>query len=208
MRIRKEWAILAVAGALAGCTTTGNENLLGGTAVGALGGAAIGAAVSDNPGEGALIGAGIGALAGGAIGAYMDEQERQLQQIEDVEVERRGNDLVVIAPGDVTFDTDSARIRPGFYSTLDRIADTMVQYPETSITVVGHTDNTGSDGYNMTLSEDRAFAVANYLQQRGVSPNRIQVFGEGESQPIANNSTSEGRSQNRRVELIIRANQA
>lgn len=173
----------------------------------ALVGAGIGAAVAGNRGQGALIGAGIGALTGGAVGYYMDEQERQLREKmagTGVEVERVGDSIRLIMPGGVTFRTGSSEIQPQFYSPLDQVAQTLNQYPQSLIDVIGHTDNVGSDQMNQQLSERRASAVANYLLSKGVVPQRLNAYGMGESQPVADNNTDFGRQRNRRVEVLIR----
>lgn len=182
------------------------------TATGALGGAAVGGALGTLAGgddrRNALIGAGIGLLAGTAAGAYMDRQRQALER--DVagtgaEVIQRGDQILVSMPGGVTFETDSAAIRPGFQGTLSRVAGTLGQYPQSYVDVVGHTDSTGDAGYNQRLSERRADAVAGFLQGRGVAPARIVAYGEGETNPVASNDTPEGRARNRRVEILVTA---
>jgi outer membrane protein OmpA-like peptidoglycan-associated protein len=121
-----------------------------------------------------------------------------------VAVDRRGNDVVLIMPSDVTFDVDRAEIQPRFYRVLDEVAQTLNQYPSTYIDVVGHADSTGADAYNQALSERRANSVAGYLVQQRVTPARVYVAGLGETAPVASNATPEGRTQNRRVEIILR----
>ena len=153
-----------------------------------------------------ILGAGIGAVAGGAVGAYMDRQEQELRRQTEgtgVDVERVGDELMVRMPSGITFAYDRYDIQPQFRTTLDEIAETLRAYPSTLIDVYGHTDSTGTDAYNQTLSERRAQSVANYLIAQGVSPTRIATRGFGESQPIATNDTEEGRAANRRVELRI-----
>ncbi|MEM1277941.1 MAG: OmpA family protein [Pseudomonadota bacterium] len=198
---------LGCALALAGCQTAeNNQNTIIGAVAGAAVGAAAGTLVGGDDRRNALVGAGIGLLAGSAVGYYLDEQERQLR--EDLagtgaQVERQGDSLLVNFPGNVTFATDSAAIQPQFYSTLDSVSSTLNQYPESYLDVVGHTDSTGSEAYNLGLSERRAGSVANYLRSRGVLPARVATYGQGELAPIATNETPEGRQQNRRVELKI-----
>ncbi|MEM9100293.1 MAG: OmpA family protein [Pseudomonadota bacterium] len=198
---------LGCALALAGCQTAeNNQNTIIGAVAGAAVGAAAGTLVGGDDRRNALVGAGIGLLAGSAVGYYLDEQERQLR--EDLagtgaQVERQGDSLLVNFPGNVTFATDSAAIQPQFYSTLDSVSSTLNQYPESYLDVVGHTDSTGSETYNLGLSERRAGSVANYLRSRGVLPARVATYGQGELAPIATNETPEGRQQNRRVELKI-----
>jgi outer membrane protein OmpA-like peptidoglycan-associated protein len=118
-------------------------------------------------------------------------------------VSREGNLLAVTFKGDVTFDTNSAEIRPGLYSEIDRVSGVLNQYPETFIRVEGHTDSVGSDANNMTLSQRRASAVRDLLVQRGVAESRMEVVGYGESVPVATNDTEAGRQRNRRVEMKI-----
>lgn len=208
--------VVAVAVMATGCaapqTKTGKGAVYGtagGAAAGALAGQLIG---RDTKGTliGAAVGAAVGGLAGAGIGNYMDRQEADMQQAlaqsEAAQITREGNLLAVTLKGDVTFDTDSTMVRPGLYDEIDRIAKVMVQYPETQITVQGHTDSTGDAGYNQRLSERRAEAVKDLIIQRGVSPHRISSVGYGETLPVATNATPEGRRMNRRVEIRIRAN--
>ncbi|MDH3668512.1 MAG: OmpA family protein [Paracoccaceae bacterium] len=192
---------------LAGCQTVrDNPNTAGGAVLGALGGAAVGTLFKGSDRRNALIGAGIGMLAGAAVGQYMDRQERELRstlQGTGADVSRQGDALLVTFPSNITFATDSAEIRPGFYGTLDQVSASLNNHPQSYIDVVGHTDSTGSDNYNQALSERRASSVANYFRSRGVEPARIAAYGVGETQPIGSNSTVSGREQNRRVELRI-----
>jgi outer membrane protein OmpA-like peptidoglycan-associated protein len=185
-----------------------------GALVGAGGGAVAGALIGGLIGKdtkGSLIGAAIGAAVGGAAGAgvgrMMDNQERDMRQAlansDAAAVRREGDLLAVTLKGDVTFDYDSAVVKPGAYSEIDRIANVMRQYPDTYIQVEGHTDSTGSEEYNLELSARRAVAVKNLLVQKGVSPSRIETVTFGESRPIATNETEAGRQMNRRVEIKI-----
>lgn len=208
--------LLTAAGLIAGCTTnpyTGEQQVsktVIGAGAGAATGAALGAiggAIAGKPGKGAAIGAGVGALAGMGVGAYMDRQEAILRQRlagTGVRVVREGNNLRLIMPGNITFATDSAEIAPQFYSTLNAVALVLREFPETLIEVTGHTDSTGSEEYNLQLSQQRANSVAQYLTAQGIAPNRILAKGMGESMPIAPNDTPEGRAVNRRVEIQIR----
>lgn len=153
-----------------------------------------------------ILGTGVGAIAGGAIGAYMDRQERELREKTagtGIEVSRQGDELVLNMPAGVTFAFDRYDIQPQFRPTLDEVAETLRGYPSTLIDVYGHTDSVGSDAYNQTLSENRARSVADYLSGRGVQAARIATRGYGETQPVADNATEEGRARNRRVELRI-----
>lgn len=199
-------ALVCAALAIQGCQSPG-QNTLAGAGLGALGGAAVGTLAGGNDTRNALIGAGIGALAGGAIGNYFDQQEatlRQNLQGSQVDVQRQGDVLLLNMPGGVTFQTGSAQISPQFYGTLNQIAATLNQYPQTLIEVAGHTDSTGDAAFNQQLSEERARAVGNYLIQQGVLPARIYTVGYGETRPVADNATPQGRQANRRVEMVIR----
>jgi outer membrane protein OmpA-like peptidoglycan-associated protein len=153
-----------------------------------------------------IVGAGIGTIAGAAVGQYMDRQERQLRQQTagtGVVVERQGDELLLSMPAGITFPINSYQIQPQFYTTLNQVAQTLAAYPQTLIDVYGHTDPTGGDAINIPLSRNRAESVAGYLSQQGVARARIATQGFGSSQPIADNSTEAGRSQNRRVEIRI-----
>jgi outer membrane protein OmpA-like peptidoglycan-associated protein len=153
-----------------------------------------------------ILGAGIGAVAGGAIGVYMDRQERELREKTagtGVEVIREGDEIALRMPSGITFAFNRFDIQPQFQTTLNEVAETLRNYPSTYIDIYGHTDNVGSDAYNMTLSQNRAQSVSSYLVARGVQSARVATQGFGESQPIADNSTEAGRAANRRVEIRI-----
>ena len=154
------------------------------------------------------------ALACGAVGAgiggYMDYQEKKLRESlanTGVDVERNGNQIKLVMPENVTFPTNSSTLNANAQNALAAAAQTLTQSPDTTLTVNGHTDNTGSDAINDPLSQRRAQAVASYLQSRGVSASRMNIFGHGSRQPIASNATVEGRAQNRRVEILINPDQ-
>lgn len=204
--------IVAMSGCAGPQTKTGK-----GTAYGAAGGAVAGAILGQAIGrdtEGTLIGAAagaaVGAAAGAGVGHMMDKQEAEMRDAlaasEAAAVKREGDLLAITLKGDVGFDLDSDVVRPGLYNELDRIAQIMVKYPQTSILVEGHTDSTGSETYNQQLSERRASSVTSLLVQRGVDAQRINIIGYGESQPVATNDTPEGRQMNRRVEIRINPN--
>ena len=199
---------LAMVGATAGCESgqgpTRNQTYgaLGGAALGALAGTLVG----GNDRRNALVGAGIGLLAGAAVGTYLDRTYGQLSQNLEgtgAEVTRLNDAILVSLPSGVMFDTDSAAVRDPFRAPLSRVAQTLVNNPESYIDVVGHTDSQGSDSYNQGLSEQRAATVSNILQRNGVQPVRLRSYGVGETQPVATNDTAAGRAQNRRVELRV-----
>ncbi|MGO2225652.1 MAG: OmpA family protein [Psychrobacter celer] len=202
--------------ALSGCTTDPNtgQQRLNKTALGTLAGAAGGAVVSKaTGGEKTGRDAAIGAALGAGVGYYMERQAKQLEQQmagTGVTVEQNpttGN-IDLVMPGNITFAFDDATLSSSFKPTLDKLASTMNQYNKTTVNIAGHTDSRGSASYNMGLSRDRAYSVANYLTARGVSANRINVVAYGESRPVADNSTDYGRQQNRRVELTINSPQS
>lgn len=212
MKSRIASSVLILVFVLSGCAgmTKTQQGAAIGTGVGAATGAALGQAIGGNTAS-TLLGAGAGALAGGIagglIGSYMDKQEQELRQsfanVEAASIQREQDVLAVSFRSDVLFNTDSAVFNPGGYSEIDRVADVLMRYPETRIRVEGHTDSTGSEIYNLRLSEDRALAVKNALIARGVDPRRIEAIGYGEAQPIAGNDTEAGRQLNRRVNIVI-----
>ena len=145
-------------------------------------------------------------LVGVGVGAYMDAQEAKLReqlQGTGVQVVREGDNIRLVMPGNITFETDSYNLRPQFYSVLNSVGLVLAEFHETTMRVTGHTDNTGSRQYNQTLSQQRAQSVATYLAGQGVASARMIVQGVAFDQPIADNATAEGRAQNRRVELYI-----
>lgn len=185
------------------------------TRTGALAGAAIGGVVGAGTGDGGLgrtaVGAGIGAAAGGLIGQQLDRQAEALRREmgdDRINIENTGEELIVTLPQEILFATDSAEVRPDLRRDLRAMAANLNQNPGSRVQVIGHTDSTGAAAYNQSLSERRANSVANVLRDAGVSNNRITAVGRGEDQPVATNLTTEGRSQNRRVEIVIRPTQA
>ncbi len=198
---------------MAGCATPQTKTQQGaiyGAAGGAVAGAVIGQVIGRDTKAtviGAAIGAAVGGLGGAAVGRMMDNQERDMREAlaasEAAAVSREGNLLAVTFKGDVTFDTNSAVVKPGLYPEINRVAGVLKQYPETVVRVEGHTDSVGSEEYNMNLSYQRANAVRNLLVQQGIAANRIEVVGFGKSMPIATNNTEAGRQMNRRVEIKI-----
>ena len=176
-----------------------------GAGIGAAAGGLIGAATGGSR-SAILLGVGIGALAGGGVGYYMDKQEDKLRmqlQSTGVSVTRNGDNIILNMPGNVTFATDSSNISADFYQVLNSVALVINEFEKTYIDINGHTDSTGAESYNQTLSEARANSVARYLESQKVVSQRIVTRGMGESQPIADNDTPEGRSLNRRVEIIL-----
>lgn len=186
------------------------SNTAGGALLGAGGGAAVGGLVSTMAGKdqrmGMLVGAGIGALTGTMIGSYMDQQEAELRQQllgTGVSVTRVGKQIVLNMPSNITFAVDSASIQPQFTETLVAVGLVLKKFNKTLVDVYGYTDATGSDTYNLKLSNDRARSVATILANQGVDQRRFYITGKGEADPIASNSTETGRSQNRRVEIQL-----
>jgi outer membrane protein OmpA-like peptidoglycan-associated protein len=183
-----------------------------GAVIGAAAGGVLGAVIGNNRGSGnAKRGAAVGAIAGtavgAAVGAYMDKQERELRQIEGVEVYRTADDeLNVVVRNEVLFDLNSAALRPASRTALRDMSDVFRRYNDTRISVEGHTCSLGSDSYNYGLSQRRAYSVADHLEQLGVSGHRIDTVAFGESRPRASNATEASRQLNRRVEIKIKAN--
>ncbi|MCP4596018.1 OmpA family protein [Neptuniibacter sp.] len=213
--MRKFVAICALAAVTAGCQTidpyTGEQkvgNTAKGAGIGAAAGAVLGAAVSSKGDrkKGILTGALVGGAVGGGIGYYMDQQEallRQELQGTGVQVERVGDSIRLIMPGNITFALDSDQIAANFYPVLDSVVRVLVKFDKTELNVDGFTDSTGSFEYNQQLSERRAARVGDYLVNSGVDQLRINARGYGERYPVADNDTADGRAQNRRVEINI-----
>lgn len=204
-------AAAGVSLALAGCAnmTETQQRTAIGTGLGAVAGAALGSAVGS--GRSTRTGAVLGAAAGG-IGTYlwsqrMEDQKRAMEQATHgtgVEVTQTAdNQLKLNVPSDVSFDTNSAQIKPDLAPVLDRFAQTLNANPGTTVRVIGHTDNTGTDAINDPLSVNRAASVRQYLAARGVDPARISIEGRGSHEPIVDNATVQGRAMNRRVEIYV-----
>lgn len=205
-------ALAALSLVTTGCVTDPNtgHKKVSRTAIGAgagvVGGLLIGGLIGG--GTGRIIGAGIGGVVGGSIGYAKDKQIRELREKTagtgvDVRASDDGKSILVNLPDGVTFDTDSYALHPEFRPTLDKIAQSLNDYPNSLIDVYGHTDSTGSAAHNQVLSENRAHTVADYLSIRGVNAARIRAQGFGATMPIADNATPEGRQRNRRVEIKI-----
>ncbi|HEY0141434.1 MAG TPA: OmpA family protein [Thermoanaerobaculia bacterium] len=185
-----------------------------GAVIGGVAGAIAGAIIHNNRGSGnakrgAVIGGAVGAATGAIVGAMMDKQERELRQIEGIDVTRTDDDeLRVTMRNEILFDYNSASLRSSSRDELREMAQVFNRYNDTTIVVQGHTDSTGSDAYNQRLSERRANSVTGYLEDAGVRGSRIDAVGYGESRPRASNGSASGRQQNRRVEIFVRANNA
>lgn len=202
---------------LSACAGTGSQQDRNNTAIGAAAGAVIGALAGgqmDNDGNrdrGRIVGALVGAAAGAGVGKYMDNQEQAFrdelateQRNREIEVKRVKEDTIqLVLNNEVSFDYDSASIKPGFRNTLNKMAQVLDSYPNTTITIVGHTDSQGSSSYNQNLSERRAASVKSYLAQKGIASYRVSTEGRGENEPRASNTTAEGRALNRRVEVFV-----
>ncbi len=213
--MNKYVALLFAATMLISCDATRNaSNKQKGAVIGAGSGAVIGGVIGNNTGDGnTALGAIIGGVVGGAAGAYignrMDKQAQKIEQeIPGAEVERVGEGINVTfdETSGIYFDTEKFNINSASQETLNKLAGIFKEYPDTNILVEGHTDSSGSDSYNLTLSKNRAQAVTNYLVTNGVPKNRFDTKWYGESQPKYDNNTAEGRAKNRRVELAIVAN--
>lgn len=178
-----------------------------GAGAGALAGAVIGKAAGSTV-KGAIIGAAVGGAAGAAIGNYMDRQARELREdLENAKVERVGEGIKITFDSGILFDVNSYALREQSRENIAELAETLKKYDDTNILFAGHTDNTGTEEYNQQLSEKRAKSVAEYASFLDVNPERMTIIGYGEEQPVATNSTVEGRQQNRRVEIAIYANE-
>lgn len=214
MKMNAKLTILATASVLglSGCVSNTpapmGERTQAGAIIGGMVGGFLGGTTNDsNPGLGAVVGAAAGAVAGGAIGAALDRQAQDLRGSlanDDIVIQNTGQELIVTMPDGILFDVDSAAIRASLQSDIRTLARNLQAYPNTTVDVIGHTDNTGSAGYNQDLSSRRAQAVAGVLLEQGVSPSRVRAYGRGEDAPVASNLTPEGRQLNRRVEVIIR----
>ena len=214
--INKIVAVFFAASVLVSCDAIQNaNNKQKGAVIGSAGGAAIGGVIGNNTGDGnSALGAIIGGVVGGAAGAYignrMDKQAKKIEtEVPGAEVERVGEGINVtfVENSGVYFATEKYNINAKSEETLNKLANIFKEYPDTNILVEGHTDNTGSESYNLTLSKNRAQAVTNFLTDHGIAASRFDTKWYGEAQPKYDNSTAEGRSKNRRVEIAIVANE-
>ena len=215
--MRKAVIATAIAGSIAiimpGCEAYQRQSdTTKGAVLGTAGGAAVGSAIGAIAGggegawKGAAIGAVVGGVGGGLIGRYMDNQAKEMQAVlsENDRVRREQETLYLTLGSDVLFDSGSATLQPGAQAKLREVAGILARYPRTVIDIVGHTDSRGAEEMNYELSLRRSRAVADQLIAEGVSSARISATGKGETTPMANNETVEGRQLNRRVELVIR----
>jgi outer membrane protein OmpA-like peptidoglycan-associated protein len=200
--------ILSMLGSIAGCASMKQRDT--GAIIGAASGAVVGGIIGNKAGStaaGAIVGAVVGGVAGGYIGNYMDKQAEEMRRdIEGAKIERIGEGIKITFDSGVLFDVDKATLRPDAKTNLIKLSAILNKYQDTDILIEGHTDSTGSEDYNMDLSIRRAQSVSSYLATNKVLPTRFTVVGYGETQPIADNTTIEGRQLNRRVEIAIIAN--
>lgn len=216
--IRLIISLVGITVMLAGCMTydpyTDEKKVSKATTGAAIGAgvAAVGAAIANSDDDARtrnqriLQAAAAGGAIGGGVGYYMDRQEAKLRaKLKDsgVRVERNGDYLNLVMPGNITFATDSADVKPAFKDVLSSVADVLEEFDKTLLEISGYTDSTGSESYNLQLSKERATAVANELRADGVAADRMMTRGYGEQKPVADNSTPEGRQLNRRVELLL-----
>jgi len=204
--------VLCAAFGLSACTDPARLSADGptkteqGALMGGLIGAGIGALAADSAGKGAIIGAAAGAIAGGVVGNHLDKQEAELRSqlaSDGITIQNTGDRLIVSLPHDITFDSDSSTVQPGLRADLNRVADNLLRYPDSTVQIIGHTDSDGEAAYNVGLSRNRASSVADVLQSGGVTYDRLQTAGRGEEQPVASNLTEDGKAQNRRVEIVV-----
>lgn len=201
MKTTLAMTVLASALVVSACQQGPSNRTLGTTAGGAIVGAGLGTLAGGDDKRNAAIGAVVGGLAGAAVGVYMDEQERKLREATQgtgIGVERVGDQIALNMPSDITFDFDSAAIKPGFYTPLNDVANTLIEYPQTAVDIIGHASADGPDDYNMRLSQQRANSVQTYLINQGMRSVRLQAIGVGETQP-----TGRGYEADRRVEIIL-----
>lgn len=205
------WKKLIVVVMVVGLVAVGCSSKKGtGALIGSGTGAAIGAVIGKQAGNtavGAIIGAAVGGATGAAIGSYMDKQAAEMREdLAGARIERVGEGIKITFDSGILFDVNSATLQPAAQENLNNLAVILNKYEDTNILIEGHTDNTGTEEYNLNLSKRRADAVSYYLASHGVANPRVSVMPYGEGQPIADNSTAMGRQQNRRVELAIMAN--
>jgi outer membrane protein OmpA-like peptidoglycan-associated protein len=202
-------AIYCIVILLSGCASINKagKGAIIGTASGAATGAIVGK-VAGNTAAGAIIGAAVGGATGAVIGHKMDKQAEEIKKtVPDAKVERVGEGIIVEFNSNILFALNSADLSQEAKQNLDKLVNVLTEYSDTNIELQGHTDNTGTDSYNQTLSEKRAGSVSAFLTGKNVSNNRITIKGFGETSPKYDNGTADGRTQNRRVEFLITANE-
>jgi outer membrane protein OmpA-like peptidoglycan-associated protein len=201
--------ILMLAFGLSGCASMSKTEE--GAAIGGAAGAVLGGIIGNQAGStarGAIIGAAVGGAAGVLIGRQMDEQAEVLEEeLPGAEVERVGEGIQVTFDSGILFDFDSFALRQEARDHLTNLAESLKEYPDSEVLIVGHTDSSGADDYNQRLSENRANAAGNHLIRGGVVPSRVKMMGLGETEPVAENDTEAGMQQNRRVEVAIFASE-
>ena len=206
---RSVFTIVLASMIIAGCKSMNKTQK--GAAIGTAGGAAAGAVIgraAGNTALGAIIGAAVGGVTGAVIGRKMDKQADEIEKnVPGAKVERVGEGIVVDFSEKILFAYDKSDLNSSAEGNLNKLVTILKEYPDTNIEVQGHTDSNGSDDYNMKLSERRAAAVSAYLRGRGVAGSRLTTKGYGESAPVADNGSDEGRAQNRRVTFLITANE-
>lgn len=199
--------IISMLAALTGCGMKKRDQ---GVLIGAAAGAVVGGVIGDKAGNtaaGAIIGAAVGGAAGAYIGNYMDKQAAEMEKdLEGATIERIGEGIKITFESGILFQINKSELQMDAKTNIENLAVILNKYEDTEILIEGHTDSTGSEEYNMTLSINRAQSVANFLQTNQVMPTRLNVMGYGESQPVADNATASGRQLNRRVEIAIFAN--
>ncbi|MCJ7553080.1 MAG: OmpA family protein [Ignavibacteriaceae bacterium] len=191
-----------------GCSAS---NAVKGGVIGGVSGGVVGGVIGDQLGNtalGAIIGAAVGGTAGVLIGKHMDKQAEEMEKdIEGAEIERVGEGIKITFDSGILFAFDSSTLQPQAKTNIYKLADILKKYPDSNILVTGHTDSDGSDQYNQDLSERRAKSVSDYAMLQGVNSSRLSIIGLGETEPVASNDTDYGKSQNRRVEIAIFANE-
>ncbi|RYZ45742.1 MAG: OmpA family protein [Sphingobacteriales bacterium] len=214
IKLRTITTLIIAGGMLSGCSTIKSmNNTEKGAVIGAGGGAVAGGVIGQmagkNPALGAVIGTVVGGAAGALIGRQMDKQAREIEQtVPGVDVERVGEGIVVNFSEKILFDVGKSALSSQSHTALDKLVIVLNKYADTDLKVYGHTDNTGTEASNQTLSERRSSAVSNYLASKGISRSRLKTFGYGETTPKCENETAAGKACNRRVEFAITANAA